>query len=133
MNNPQGYIESKELDKKIIQYFKNQHIDARIATDNEDKFQKFDIIVDNKYIDTKIIGRPKTKLWFEVEKHAQSKANYIWYFLKGTNENYCILKESLLKLTSDNRRRYRPRYDVLVDFSIDELEENKDYERIDIK
>lgn len=69
-------------------------------------------------------------MWFEIDKHKNSKAEYIWYFLKNTNESFFISKDSLLKLTSDNRRRYRPGYDTLVDFSIDELEENKDYNRI---
>lgn len=130
MNNPNGYKNSKKLDAYLVDYFSKHGKDARLATDSEDKLKKFDIVINGKKIDTKIVNRPKTQLWFEVDKHKDSECDLIWYFIDGSKENYCISKDALINLVSDNRRRYQPKTDVLVDFSIDELKEKQDYWRI---
>lgn len=47
LNNKKGFEESKIHDKRIVDYYIKNNKQACLASDNEDKQKKFDIIINN--------------------------------------------------------------------------------------
>ena len=126
--------DSKEYDKLIVAYLQSLGKRCETADVLADKQDKYDIVVWSEklgtmLIDTKYTTRPETRLFYETDKHKNSEANFIWYFLKNKNmTNFLIKKDALKKLTT-GKRKYQAREggDWLVDFSVNELKKGTDY------
>lgn len=131
--------DSKEYDKLIVAYLQSLGKRCKIADGLVDRLDKYDIVVWSKkfgemHIDTKYTTRPETRLFYETDKHKNSKADYIWYFLKSQNMTSFLIKKDALKKLTDGRYKYQVREDgdMLVDFSINELKKDIDYWQIDM-
>lgn len=87
-----------------------------------------------RYYDTKYTTRPETRLFYETDKHKNSKADYIWYFLKSQNMTSFLIKKDALKKLTDGHYKYQVREngDWLVDFSINKFKKDIDYWQIDM-
>jgi hypothetical protein len=141
LNNLNGFMESKIHDKRIVDYFKEKYNNTRLATDNEDKQKKFDIIINNHKIDTKIFRSDfsKTNLYYEYEKHSEnslSEAEYIWIFIKTKEDKNKLLSESYLisikklrELSNSGKCKtwIGLSGDKLMTFDLNMLSLNKDY------
>ena len=80
--------DSKEYDKLIVAYLQSIGKKCKTVDGLADQRDKYDIVVWSKkfgemYIDTKYTTRPESRLFYEIDKHKNSKADYIWYFLKS--------------------------------------------------
>ena len=141
LNNKKGFEESKIHDKRIVDYYIKINKQACLASDNEDKQKKFDIIINNHKIDTKIFRSDfsKTNLYYEYEKHSEnslSEAEYIWIFIKTKEDENKLLSESYLvsikKLRElSNSGKYKKWIgksgDKLMTFDLTKLTPHKDY------
>ena len=106
-----------------------------------DKQKKFDIIINNHKIDTKIFSSrySKTNLYYEYEKHSEnslSEAEYIWIFIKTKEDENKLISESYVipikKLRElSNSGKYKKWIgksgDKLMTFDLTKLSLNKDY------
>ena len=126
--------DSKEYDRLIVAYLQSLGKRCKIANGLADRLNKYDIVVwsekfDTMRIDTKYTTRPETRLFYETDKHKNSKADYIWYFLKSQNMASFLIKKDALKKLTTSKRKYQAREggDWLVDFSVNELKKGTDY------
>ena len=126
--------DSKEYDKLIVAYLQSLGKRCKIADGLVDRLDKYDIVVWSKkfgemHIDTKYTTRPETRLFYEIDKHKNSEANFIWYFLKNKNMTSFLIKKDTLKKLTTSKRKYQAREggDWLVDFSVNELKKGTDY------
>ena len=126
--------DSKEYDKLIVAYLQSLGKRCKTADGLADRLDKYDIVVWSEklgtmLIDTKYTTRPETRLFYETDKHKNSKADYIWYFLKSQNMASFLIKKDALKKLTTSKRKYQAREggDWLVDFSVNELKKGTDY------
>ena len=126
--------DSKEYDKLIVAYLQSLGKKCKTVDGLVDQRYKYDIVVWSKkfgemHIDTKYTTRPETRLFYETDKHKNSKADYIWYFLKSQNMTSFLIKKDALKKLTTGKRKYQAREggDWLVDFSVNELKKGTDY------
>lgn len=126
--------DSKANDKKVVAYLQSLGKKCKIADDFNDKRDKYDIVVESEKfgemcIDTKYTSRPETRLFYEVKKHENSKADFIWYFLNGLHMISFLIKKDALKKLTAGRKQYQARKggDWLVDFDVKELKRGTDY------
>ena len=131
--------DSKVNDKLIVAYLQSLGKKCKTVDGLADQRYKYDIVVWSKkfgemHIDTKYTTRPESRLFYETDKHKNSKAEYIWYFLKSQNMTSFLIKKDVLKKLTAGRYKYQVREDgdMLVDFSINELRKNIDYWQIDM-
>ena len=131
--------DSKANDKKVVAYLQSLGKRCKTVDGLADKRDKYDIVVQSEkfgemYIDTKYTTRPETRLFYEIEKHKNSEANFIWYFLKNRNMTSFLIKKDALKKLTIGRYQYQVREDgdVLVDFSTNELKKGIDCWQIDM-
>ena len=131
--------DSKVNDKLIVAYLQSLGKKCKIVDGLADQRYKYDIVVWSKkfgemHIDTKYTTRPETRLFYETDKHKNSKADYIWYFLKSQNMTSFLIKKDVLKKLTDGHYKYQVREnsDWLVDFSINKLKKDIDYWQIDM-
>ena len=131
--------DSKVNDKLIVAYLRSLGKKCKTVDGLADQRDKYDIVVWSKklgemHIDTKYTTRPESRLFYETDKHKNSKADYIWYFLKDQNMTSFLIKKDTLKKLTDGRYKYQVREDgdMLVDFSINELKKDIDYWQIDM-
>ena len=131
--------DSKVNDKLIVAYLRSLGKKCKTVDGLADQRDKYDIVVWSKkfgemHIDTKYTTRPESRLFYETDKHKNSKADYIWYFLKSQNMTSFLIKKDALKKLTDGRYKYQVREDgdMLVDFSINELKKDIDYWQIDM-
>ena len=131
--------DSKANDKKVVSWLQSLGKRCKTVDGLADKRDKYDIVVWSKkfgemHIDTKYTTRPESRLFYETDKHKNSKADYIWYFLKSQNMTSFLIKKDALKKLTDGRYKYQVREDgdMLVDFSINELKKDIDYWQIDM-
>ena len=131
--------DSKVNDKLIVAYLQSLGKKCKTVNGLADQRDKYDIVVWSKKfgemrIDTKYTTRPESRLFYETDKHKNSKADYIWYFLKSQNMTSFLIKKDVLKKLTDGRYKYQVREDgdMLVDFSINELKKDIDYWQIDM-
>ena len=80
--------DSKVNDKLIVAYLQSLGKKCKTVDGLVDQRYKYDIVVWSKkfgemHIDTKYTTRPESRLFYEIDKHKNSKADYIWYFLKS--------------------------------------------------
>ena len=131
--------DSKANDKKVVAWL--QFLGKRCKTVDglADKRDKYDIVVQSEkfgemHIDTKYTTRLESRLFYETDKHKNSKADYIWYFLKSQNMTSFLIKKDALKKLTDGHYKYQVREngDWLVDFSINKLKKDIDYWQIDM-
>ena len=130
---------SKVNDKLIVTYLRSLGKKCKTVDGLADQRDKYDIVVWSKkfgemHIDTKYTTRPETRLFYETDKHKNSKADYIWYFLKSQNMTSFLIKKDALKKLTTGKRKYQAREggDWLVDFSVNELKKGTDYWQIDM-
>lgn len=85
-------------------------------------------------IDTKYTSKPESRLFYEVKKHENSKADWIWYFLNDKHMISFLIKKDVLKKLVTGRKQYQTREggDWLVDFDVKELKKGIDYWQIDM-
>ena len=126
--------DSKVNDRKVVSYLQSLGKKCKIADGLADRLDKYDIVVWSKklgtmLIDTKYTTRPATRLFYETDKHKNSEANFIWYFLKSQNMTSFLIKKDALKKLTTGKRKYQAREggDWLVDFSVNELKKGTDY------
>ena len=131
--------DSKEYDKQIVAYLQSLGKKCKTVDGLADQRYKYDIVVwseklDTMLIDTKYTTRPETRLFYETDKHKNSKANFIWYFLKNKNMTSFLIKKDALKKLTDGHYKYQVREngDWLVDFSVNKLKKDIDYWQIDM-
>ena len=131
--------DSKVNDKLIVAYLQSLGKKCKTVNGLADQRYKYDIVVWSKkfgemHIDTKYPTRPETRLFYETDKHKNSKADYIWYFLKSQNMTSFLIKKDALKKLTDGHYKYQVREngDWLVDFSINKLKKDIDYWQIDM-
>lgn len=131
--------DSKVNDKLIVAYLQSLGKKCKTVDGLADQRYKYDIVVWSKkfgemHIDTKYTTRPETRLFYETDKHKNSKADYIWYFLKSQNMTSFLIKKDALKKLTDGHYKYQVREngDWLVDFSINKLKKDIDYWQIDM-
>ena len=131
--------DSKEYDKQIVAYLQSLGKKCKTVDGLVDQRYKYDIVVWSKkfgemHIDTKYTTRPETRLFYETDKHKNSKADYIWYFLKSQNMTSFLIKKDALKKLTDGHYKYQVREngDWLVDFSVNKLKKDIDYWQIDM-
>ena len=131
--------DSKVNDKLIVAYLQSLGKKCKIVDGLVDQRYKYDIVVWSKkfgemHIDTKYTTRPESSLFYETDKHKNSKADYIWYFLKSQNMTSFLIKKDALKKLTDGHYKYQVREngDWLVDFSINKLKKDIDYWQIDM-
>ena len=131
--------DSKVNDKLIVAYLQSLGKKCKTVDGLADQRDKYDIVVWSKkfgemHIDTKYTTRPETRLFYETDKHKNSKAEYIWYFLKSQNMTSFLIKKDALKKLTDGHYKYQVREngDWLVDFSINKLKKDIDYWQIDM-
>ena len=131
--------DSKANDKKVVAWL--QFLGKRCKTVDglADKKDKYDIVVQSEkfgemHIDTKYTTRLESRLFYETDKHKNSKADYIWYFLKSQNMTSFLIKKDALKKLTYGRYKYQVREngDWLVDFSVNKLKKDIDYWQIDM-
>ena len=131
--------DSKANDKKVVAWL--QFLGKRCKTVDglADKRDKYDIVVQSEkfgemHIDTKYTTRLESRLFYETDKHKNSKADYIWYFLKSQNMTSFLIKKDALKKLTDGHYKYQVREngDWLVDFSVNKLKKGTDYWQIDM-
>ena len=131
--------DSKANDKKVVAWL--QFLGKRCKTVDglADKKDKYDIVVQSEkfgemHIDTKYTTRLESRLFYETDKHKNSKADYIWYFLKSQNMTSFLIKKDALKKLTDGHYKYQVREngDWLVDFSVNKLKKDIDYWQIDM-
>lgn len=128
---------SKAKDKMIVAYLQSLGKRCKVADDLADKRGKYDIVVWSEKlgtmrIDTKYTLRPETRLFYEIDKHKNSDANFIWYFLEDRDYiSYLVRKDALKKLTAC-KHKYQAREggDWLVDFDVNELKQETEYWQI---
>ena len=94
--------DSKVNDKLIVAYLQSLGKKCKTVDGLVDKRNKYDIVVWSKkfgemHIDTKYTTRPESRLFYEIDKHKNSKADYIWYFLKSQNMTSFLIKKDALK------------------------------------
>ena len=126
--------DSKVNDKKVVSYLQLLGKKCKTVDSLVDKKDKYDIVVwskkfGEKHIDTKYTTRLESRLFYETDKHKNSKADYIWYFLKSQNMISFLIKKDALKKLTTGKRKYQAREggDWLVDFSVNELKKRTDY------
>ena len=126
--------DSKVNDKKVVSYLQLLGKKCKTVDSLVDKKDKYDIVVWSKkfgemHIDTKYTTRLESRLFYETDKHKNSKADYIWYFLKSQNMISFLIKKDALKKLTTGKRKYQAREggDWLVDFSVNELKKRTDY------
>lgn len=131
--------DSKVNDKLIVAYLQSLGKKCKTVDGLADQRYKYDIVVWSKkfgemHIDTKYTTRLETRLFYETDKHKNSKADYIWYFLKSQNMTSFLIKKDALKKLTDGHYKYQVREngDWLVDFSINKLKKDIDYWQIDM-
>lgn len=131
--------DSKEYDKQIVAYLQSLGKKCKTVDGLADQRYKYDIVVwseklDTMFIDTKYTTRPETRLFYETDKHKNSEANFIWYFLKNKNMTSFLIKKDALKKLTDGHYKYQVREngDWLVDFSVNKLKKDIDYWQIDM-
>ena len=131
--------DSKVNDKLIVAYLQSLGKKCKTVDGLVDQRYKYDIVVWSKkfgemHIDTKYTTRPETRLFYETDKHKNSKADYIWYFLKSQNMTSFLIKKDALKKLTDGHYKYQVREngDWLVDFSVNKLKKDIDYWQIDM-
>ena len=131
--------DSKVNDKLIVAYLQSLGKKCKTVDGLADQRYKYDIVVWSKkfgemHIDTKYTTRPETRLFYETDKHKNSKADYIWYFLKSQNMTSFLIKKDALKKLTDGHYKYQVREngDWLVDFSVNKLKKDIDYWQIDM-
>lgn len=131
--------DSKVNDKLIVAYLQSFGKKCKTVDGLADQRYKYDIVVWSKkfgemHIDTKYTTRPETRLFYETDKHKNSKADYIWYFLKSQNMTSFLIKKDALKKMTTGKRKYQAREggDWLVDFSVNKLKKGTDYWQIDM-
>ena len=131
--------DSKVNDKQIVAYLQSLGKKCKTVDGLVDQRYKYDIVVwseklDTMLIDTKYTTRPETRLFYETDKHKNSEANFIWYFLKNKNMTSFLIKKDALKKMTTGKHKYQAREggDWLVDFSVNELKKGTDYWQIDM-
>ena len=131
--------DSKVNDKLIVAYLQSLGKKCKTVDGLADQRYKYDIVVWSKkfgemHIDTKYTTRLESRLFYETDKHKNSKADYIWYFLKSQNMTSFLIKKDALKKLTDGHYKYQVREngDWLVDFSINKLKKDIDYWQIDM-
>ena len=131
--------DSKVNDKLIVAYLQSLGKKCKTVDGLADQRYKYDIVVWSKkfgemHIDTKYTTRLESRLFYETDKHKNSKADYIWYFLKSQNMTSFLIKKDALKKLTDGHYKYQVREngDWLVDFSVNKLKKDIDYWQIDM-
>ena len=131
--------DSKTNDKMIVRHLQSLGKRCKTVDGLADKKGKYDIVIWSEKlgtmrIDTKYTNRPESRLFYEIAKHENSDANFIWYFLNCQNMTSFLVKKDALKKLVAGRHRYQAREngDLLTDFSINELKANADYWKIDM-
>ena len=131
--------DSKVNDKLIVAYLRSLGKKCKTVDGLADQRDKYDIVVWSKkfgemHIDTKYTTRPESRLFYETDKHKNSKADYIWYFLKSQNMTSFLIKNDALKKLTAGHCKYQAREDGdwLVDFSVNKLKKDIDYWQIDM-
>ncbi len=114
MNNKRGFSYSKDHDRALVAWLNKNSIKARLATEDEDRREKWDVLVtiDKDYhIDTKypsLRPNPKTgkmEIWFEYTKlcgPATRKVDQLWYFIRDNNHKIQIMlnRDDVIKFLS---------------------------------
>ena len=131
--------DSKANDKKVVAWLQSLGKRCKTVDGLADKKDKYDIVVQSEkfgemHIDTKYTTRLESRLFYETDKHKNSKADYIWYFLKSQNMTSFLIKKDALKKLTDGHYKYQVREngDWLVDFSVNKLKKDIDYWQIDM-
>ena len=131
--------DSKANDKKVVVWLQSLGKRCKTVDGLADKRDKYDIVVQSEkfgemHIDTKYTTRLESRLFYETDKHKNSKADYIWYFLKSQNMTSFLIKKDALKKLTDGHYKYQVREngDWLVDFSVNKLKKDIDYWQIDM-
>lgn len=131
--------DSKANDKKVIAYLQSLGKRCKTVDGLADQRDKYDIVVWSEKlgtmrIDTKYTTRPETRLFYETDKHKNSDANFIWYFLKNKSMTSFLIKKDVLKKLAAGRKQYQAHEggDWLVDFSVNELKKGTEYWSIDV-
>ena len=98
MNNKKAYAKSKSRDKELVDLLRKNGVEARLATEDEDKREKWDILARDFRIDTKYPNARlnqstnKPEVWFEYSKicgPTTRNVDQFWYFVQG--EQACKL------------------------------------------
>ena len=98
MNDKKAYVKSKFRDQELVDLLRKNGVEARLATEDEDKREKWDILARDFRIDTKYPNARlnqstnKPEMWFEYSKicgPATRKVDQLWYFIQG--EHACKL------------------------------------------
>lgn len=98
MNDKKAYVKSKLRDQELVDLLRKNGVEARLATKDEDKREKWDILARDFRIDTKYPnarlnqGTNKPEVWFEYKKICgveTRKVDQLWYFIQG--EHACKL------------------------------------------
>lgn len=98
MNDKKAYAKSKLRDQGLVDLLRKNGVEARLATEDEDKREKWDILardfrIDTKYPNTRLNqSTNKLEVWFEYSKicgPATRNVDQLWYFVRG--EHACKL------------------------------------------
>lgn len=92
MNDKKAYAKSKLRDQELVDLLRRNGVEARLATEDEDKREKWDILARDFKIDTKYptarLNQHTNKLevWFEYKKICGAetrKVDQLWYFVES--------------------------------------------------
>lgn len=108
MNDKKAYVKSKLRDQELVDLLRKNGVEARLATEDEDKREKWDILARDFRIDTKYPNARrnrstnKLEVWFEYKKICGAetrKVDQLWYFveIRGYECQMLFKKEDIVR------------------------------------
>lgn len=105
MNDLQAYSFSKKHDQALVEWLLKSGVEAQLATEDEDRREKWDILAGSCKIDTKYPHArlnqktQKLEVWLEFSKlcgPATRHVDQVWYFIQGEHQCQLMLERSAL-------------------------------------
>ena len=108
MNDKNAYAKSKSRDQKLVDLLRKNGVEARLATEDEDRREKWDVLARDTRIDTKYPNARlnqstnKLEVWFEYKKICGAetrKVDQLWYFVEARGHECQVLfkKEDVVR------------------------------------